>query len=207
LYTRGKSWEWLCGYSQSASCNPAKITANGTWLWDYNVLIDHCLARKIEQPCQVHMSLAMMIAVLVCNLGKLCAMIMGMWLVDRPLNAVGDAVASFLEREDETTRGLSIADSDHFHGYWDTASTSNWAHERATLMAQAQIEAPRRLPKHSTSSESETSPIATFQERYKNALSKILQENTKSPTGIKRRSRSRFVYGEMPAAYVWANLV
>lgn len=211
-YIWGKSWEWLCGYSVSASCNPAQITANGTWLWDYNVLIDHCLARKLEKPCQINMSLAMMIAVLVCNLGKLCAMVMGMWLVDQPLITVGDAVASFLEREDETTRGLSIADCDHFRGFWDSASTSYLERERAKLMAQTEgSRRLQRLQRHALSTS--TTPVpeittdASFQGQYNNALSKAFERYSIMPRAIQQKSRSRFVCREMPAAYVWANLL
>ncbi|KAL2837950.1 hypothetical protein BJY01DRAFT_251181 [Aspergillus pseudoustus] len=69
----------------------------------------HCLVKKIDEHCELYMSLPICLAVIACNIIKLVCM----YLVARMphkeiLLTVGDAVASFLDSPDGTTEGKGL---------------------------------------------------------------------------------------------------
>ena len=71
--------------------------------------IQYCLSQPVEEHCKLQFSLAIMIVVIVCNLIKTSCMGMIAWKQDpEPLVTLGDAIASFLERPDVTSRGNCI---------------------------------------------------------------------------------------------------
>jgi len=105
---------WVCGSEQqcgqsSDACiqvasklNPENWTALGS-------KVAYCLSEQPEQKCSVEFSLQLAIVVMVCNLTKLMALLYAFLFVkDNPLLTPGDAIASFLQREDETTRGMPL---------------------------------------------------------------------------------------------------
>jgi hypothetical protein len=111
-------WFWMCPYS-SGNCDPKELIDTGTWMLN-GYRVDHCLARQMPEQCRLNFNLGIMIAVLVCNGCKLLAMItMAFISTNQPLVTVGDAISSFLQREDATTRGLSIVKEEGFPSFWD----------------------------------------------------------------------------------------
>ena len=72
--------------------------------------LKYCLSVPAEEHCKIQFSLAIMLAVIVCNLIKTICMSMIAWnRGPEPLVTLGDAIASFLDRPDVSTEGGCIA--------------------------------------------------------------------------------------------------
>ncbi|KAL5448402.1 hypothetical protein PMIN07_000925 [Paraphaeosphaeria minitans] len=112
---------WICSRVQdggNVKCQPGEYAADAdNWtVWGYP--IDYCLSEKIEDVCQVEFSMDIMVVVIIFNAIKVIAMtwVLLRYNAEDILTTVGDSVSSFLEREDETTRGMCLAgwrDIDH----------------------------------------------------------------------------------------------
>lgn len=77
--------------------------------------IQYCLSKPEEEHCKLEFSLAIMIVVIICNTMKAICMGIIAWKHDtEPLVTLGDALASFLDRYDTTTRGHCIRGKVHF---------------------------------------------------------------------------------------------
>ena len=104
-------WDWMCPFDsegQNELCTVDKIAPNGRWVYG-NTTIDHCLSRITQPACQLNFSLRIALAVLVCNVGKLIAMTLAFRSPARNLFlTIGDAVASFLRKEDAATKDTRI---------------------------------------------------------------------------------------------------
>lgn len=79
----------------------------------YGEPVDHCIYRPQKQECSLLFNQWMMFAVLVCGFFKTAIIV---WTCIRHsrsenLRTFGDAVASFLERKDDTTKGLALRPS------------------------------------------------------------------------------------------------
>ena len=101
---------WLCYYDEgSIDCDidappPDKIKN-----------IDHCLSEIVEEKCKVQFSLHIIVVVILCNVVKLCSMILILWKYKNPtLVTIGDAVSSFLDDSDITTKGMCLASKKSF---------------------------------------------------------------------------------------------
>ncbi|KAK2767475.1 hypothetical protein FQN54_003632 [Arachnomyces sp. PD_36] len=112
-------YEWIC--SNSSRCRPripsllADIANGHAWTTaEYS--IKYCLSEPYEESCTLHFSLSLTIVVIVCNVGKLAAMIATiLWLhPSRPLITIGDAIDSFMTRNDAFTKGMCLASSENF---------------------------------------------------------------------------------------------
>ena len=75
--------------------------------------IEFCLARPAQQLCTIELLPQVLYAVLVCNAVKVMCFAAMLMLGFQPLVTLGDAVASFLERPDQFTRGLGPVSSTH----------------------------------------------------------------------------------------------
>ncbi|KAJ2989478.1 hypothetical protein NUW58_g3445 [Xylaria curta] len=95
-------WRWMCGYNDgNATCDAQKILDSGRWVAD-GLTVSRCLARRLPELCELNMSLAILIAVLVAVSIKLIAIVFAVVLGrDRSLLTIGDAIASFLEDPDK----------------------------------------------------------------------------------------------------------
>ena len=72
--------------------------------------LQYCLSVPAEEHCKIQFSLAIMLAVILCNLIKTICMSMIAWnRGPEPLVTLGDAIASFLDRPDVSTEGGCIA--------------------------------------------------------------------------------------------------
>ena len=77
--------------------------------------IQFCLSKPEEEHCKLEFSLAIMSVVIICNTMKAICMGIIAWKHDNePLVTLGDALASFLDRYDTTTRGHCIRGKVHF---------------------------------------------------------------------------------------------
>lgn len=86
--------------------------------------VDYCLSEKAEPRCKVQYALPIAILVTVLNLLKsILIFYTALGTKDDPLMTMGDAVASFLEKRDETTKGmclLSMRNVKENRGYFPT---------------------------------------------------------------------------------------
>lgn len=66
--------------------------------------VEYCLSKPAEESCELHFSMAIVIAVLACNFIKVLCMGLVAWMPSStPLLTLGDAIASFLSERDPTT--------------------------------------------------------------------------------------------------------
>lgn len=132
---------WLCtgfdaGGDQSwQNCGSDKatelLTKNGTWYLRPDNLngasayvgqsypIEYCLAEeKDTQTCQLQYVSYILFVVIACNaikVGCMAAAAYWLWNLDEPIFAtIGDCVASYMEKPDETTKGWCMLDSYHY---------------------------------------------------------------------------------------------
>ena len=106
-------YSWIChsldhqqSESDTSACDvvKAKDAASG---WTINgQRVEYCLAQEADSHCRLQFSLAMMIAVIICNAIKCVAMFLAFWShKDAIIVTFGDAIASYLNCPDDTTRG------------------------------------------------------------------------------------------------------
>ena len=118
---------WICSKTINDGgnmfCNPEKVDSD-TWEV-YENPIEYCLSEPVEAICEVKFSLAIMAVVIVFNVLKVLAMTWVLWRYDAEniLTTVGDAAASFLLREDATTRGMCLADRSTIERMWKMPGT------------------------------------------------------------------------------------
>lgn len=95
--------------------------------------VDYCLSEKSEPRCKVQFALSIAILVTILNFFKaILIFYTALGTKENPLMTMGDAVASFLEREDETTKGmclLSVRDV-KTHDQYFPAGPKAWTGER-----------------------------------------------------------------------------
>ncbi|KAL9106846.1 MAG: hypothetical protein Q9227_008179 [Pyrenula ochraceoflavens] len=106
---------WMCSDIQTTdgtgaetwTCDPSKLSAN-----DWTVLghrPEYFLSAETDEKCQLLMSEAIMIIVIICNACKVFAMMVTLLSGFRnPLVTVGDAAASFLSDSDAHTERLCL---------------------------------------------------------------------------------------------------
>ncbi|KAF2439612.1 hypothetical protein P171DRAFT_525453 [Karstenula rhodostoma CBS 690.94] len=149
------SYEWICsGYPRSYGSNPLPCSASVDGIksasdkWtvsgvayhkDFGSLaypVDYCLSEKSEPRCKVQFALPIAILVTILNFFKAVLIFYtALGTKENPLMTMGDAVASFLERTDETTKGmclLSVRDV-KTHNQYFPAGPKAWAGERRRL--------------------------------------------------------------------------
>jgi hypothetical protein len=79
-------------------------------IWDpYGYNVQYCLSERVPEKCSYNGNIPIVAIVLVANLIKLVGMLyVAFRLRDAPLITVGDAVESFLNEPDRTTRGMCL---------------------------------------------------------------------------------------------------
>jgi hypothetical protein len=71
--------------------------------------VDYCLSEPAPPRCRLHFSSAIAIVVTILNFSKAALMFYVAYsMEEHPLMTIGDAVASFLDEEDETTKAISL---------------------------------------------------------------------------------------------------
>ena len=125
----------LCGNGDGAVIDPQNLvlqTSKINGIVQHNVSdmngttsglssIDYCLSKRVSEHCKLQFSLTIMIVVIVCNTIKAVCMTIILWEQElEPLVTLGDAIASFLDRPDVTTKRNCIAGRTRFEHsrYW-----------------------------------------------------------------------------------------
>ena len=82
--------------------------------------VQSCFSQRKEEHCKVQFSLAIMTIVIASNFVKFICLAYIAWRRDpEPLVTVGDAISSFLQREDITTQNVCLAGWQSFDGSCD----------------------------------------------------------------------------------------
>lgn len=104
---------WICediAPKESCSTHLGDISAHAD---DWRVLgghhVDYCLVESFSQTCRLECSFPLSMTIIITNLIKaLIIALAAYYLRDHPLLTTGDAVASFIKRPDETSKGMSL---------------------------------------------------------------------------------------------------
>ena len=100
--TETEECEVLCDYDS--------VTIPGETWKPFHKPVEYCYSLPSEEHCKLQFSVGLLVTVVVLNLvkaGLMLACALG-WREEPPLLTVGDAVASFLERPDASTRGMCL---------------------------------------------------------------------------------------------------
>ncbi|KAI9726332.1 MAG: hypothetical protein M1828_001606 [Chrysothrix sp. TS-e1954] len=74
--------------------------------------VDHCLAQRAPNACELDLSIGILVSVIVCNFIKLVCFVYLLSMKNfEPIITVGDAITSFLERPDPSTNNLALLDA------------------------------------------------------------------------------------------------
>ena len=94
--------------------------------------ISYCQAKPEQEECKVQISLVIMLAVTLCNLVKAGSISILIWKHStEPLITLGDAIASFTECPDKTTKGIHSVGKSWFECARDwTELPPNFNHRR-----------------------------------------------------------------------------
>ena len=88
---------------------PAQKMSGNAWT-AYGLEIDYCLSQLVNEQCRLQYSVAILIIVIICNFVKMiCMCLIALQQPSEPLVTLGDAIASFLDKPDSTTRGQCLA--------------------------------------------------------------------------------------------------
>ncbi|KAI9803253.1 MAG: hypothetical protein M1825_002044 [Sarcosagium campestre] len=100
---------WLCNDDPSGNCPASKALSADPWVVK-NTEVAYCLSLSLEEQCELQFSLAILLVVVACNLIKAIGTLMTVWKMNHPtLVTLGDAISSFLQFPDETTREMCLA--------------------------------------------------------------------------------------------------
>ena len=122
--------------SEAVKCSQSFATLSDPQNW-----LQYCLSVPAEEHCKLQFSLTIMIIVIVCNLIKTVCMSTIAWKQDpEPLVTLGDAIASFMDRPDVTTKGNCIAGKARFEKSksWDSLSRK-WNSKSLLLFRTASL--------------------------------------------------------------------
>ncbi|KAI9800970.1 MAG: hypothetical protein M1833_003107 [Piccolia ochrophora] len=133
-------FRWLCKWNvgavnASASCydqrlalhehlDPWLISLRGRSKWQ-TFEVQYCVSKKEAEKCTLTFHVALMVVVIVCNVGKLVAMLVVAYgLKFSPIITVGDAIASFLDNPDENTVGMCLTNKQDVRKDWTQKARS-----------------------------------------------------------------------------------
>ena len=104
------------------------VFVNGEVEFMSGIRVQYCLSQRVEEHCKLQFSLVIMAIVMICNLIKTVCMGWIAWKQDpEPLVTLGDAIVSFLNRPDITTKGCCIKERSRFERSRSWASLpSKW---------------------------------------------------------------------------------
>jgi hypothetical protein len=130
---------WVCGanFSEVGMLDPEDINDYDCTIEDAltslpiyfgNEIWDHCLSEVVPDECRLQFSIPIMCIVILCNLTKLICILLTLLRKEVTLLTLGDAIASFLEYPDPTTRGMcTVSMKDIKSGYWpDDPQPRQW---------------------------------------------------------------------------------
>ncbi|KAF2716324.1 hypothetical protein K431DRAFT_257778 [Polychaeton citri CBS 116435] len=103
---------WICTPKPGVTYHPCNDGRNKVQPSDWTLVgkkIDHCIAHIQPSHCKLQFSVQILVAVIMCNVAK--AVAMGLTLLkqkEATLVTIGDAVTSFLNDPDETTKNRCL---------------------------------------------------------------------------------------------------
>jgi hypothetical protein len=107
---------WVCNQSniiwhnESACSSRLAATRDNSTTWHpFELTVSYCLAAVQQERCKLQISIQLLLVVIAFNLIKVA--VLGSFLLfvkDDPLLTIGDAIASFLQEEDNTTKSLRL---------------------------------------------------------------------------------------------------
>lgn len=111
-------YDWMCEPSATTNtCDLNQVVANASTALFEECDVQYCLSQEMGEHCKLQFSAAIMIIVIVCNLIKTICMACIVWRQDsEPLVTFGDAVASFLNKPDSSTKGNCLAGKHRYQG-------------------------------------------------------------------------------------------
>lgn len=111
LLTLCRDSSWLCNADPVGLCYPAEQAAAAENFVVGDQHISYCLSLKLDfdNKCQLQFSIAILAAVIACNVVKMCCMALTFFEASPTLVTVGDAIQSFLDDPDPSTREMSAA--------------------------------------------------------------------------------------------------
>jgi len=122
-------------YPGFGSCNqyiPQMIAAASGWNPNY-FTAEYCLSETVVGTCGFTVNLVIILVVAICNIGKLSGMLyVAFGAFQDPLITIGDAVSSFLENPDRTTKSMCITTKKDILfgkrglGWWEVESPKVW---------------------------------------------------------------------------------
>ena len=94
----------------------------GTWRPFSGKTVEYCYSLPSQEHCKLQFSRDLIIAVIVLNLLKAVLMLACTfgWKDEAPLLTVGDAVASFIDRPDDSTKTLCLLSKEKVKAGWTT---------------------------------------------------------------------------------------
>jgi len=147
---------WVCAFSDSytdpeqsekARCIVQDaIHAGNSWTIADNP-IDYCLSQVVEDRCEMQFSLVLLMVVILCNIIKGLSMVLALRHLDnRHLITMGDAIASFVDDEDETTHGLCLTSRTHVVPWKSWISHPPWkSHPLWTSLPRSAVYTPKAI--------------------------------------------------------------
>jgi len=137
-----QAFYWMCDGQSSGFCVPCEEVLLGAKAdpSSWKVLgrpVKYCLSERAPDQCKVHFNTTIAVIVNSINAAKVAAFILLFFMIQSPpLLTLGDAVASFMENPDETTRGIGVVSKSDFaseagteHRIWPTRPKP-WAQSR-----------------------------------------------------------------------------
>ena len=128
----GDIYEWICSSSDCSNSCRAQVPSllNDAPHWkpfntEGQATIAYCLSQPETERCKLQFSVDLAIVVLVINFLKFLLMLYTViGLKEAPLITTGDAIASFLEREDNTTYKMCMDSKDDVTSHFEKAITT-----------------------------------------------------------------------------------
>ncbi|KAF4628620.1 hypothetical protein G7Y89_g9538 [Cudoniella acicularis] len=115
---------WICSKQGndggSQTCNAETYMSSASNWTVYDFPIEYCLSERTTDTCSVNFSMTIMIVVVAFNAFKVALMLWVLFRYDAEniLTSVGDAAASFLLFEDQTTMQMCLADKRDLRRFW-----------------------------------------------------------------------------------------
>lgn len=124
-------YPWICDDDWLAKTSSVDITETTCVSSIQNVLrnahdwhtngarVKFCLSEEVSGVCDLRFNLSISIIIIICNALKVLIMCTVLLRSDyRPLVTVGDAVASFVDQPDPTTKSMCLASRDEVKSAW-----------------------------------------------------------------------------------------
>ena len=120
------SYTWQCPWQSQADCNPYnKTQIKDMDLWSpFGEVVRYCWSELSKENCKLNFDLDFALIVMSCNLIKIICMFLTLRKHKRSaLITIGDAIQSFLDCPDPTTKGLCTISTDRMVSLWEWRCT------------------------------------------------------------------------------------